>query len=114
MRDNHFSYPGQTHVGWRTPSTEAGHGHDHLVISDPPVVTFVNPETSQRHNNSRLASDSSVEDCTFEGPSFLWSGSEEGGTGTPPEDSLLQPSTPLVVFGEERDQSDDDGATIFS
>ena len=114
MLDNFFSYPEQTHVGWRTPSTEAGNGHDHLVIAEQPVVTFVNQEDSPQKNTGSLPSDSSVEDSTFEGPSFLWSSAEEGGTGAPPEDALRQPSTPLVVFGDASDQPEQEGATIFS
>ena len=103
MLDNPFPSLQQTHVGWRTPTTEAGHGEDHLVIAEPPQVSFVNESAAEIHFSDAAAPDGSVEDCTMEGPSFLWTGSEETPTTEPPVDVIRESMAPVVVFGETRE-----------
>ena len=110
MLDNPFSSLQQTHVGWRTPTTEAGHGEDHLVIAEPPQVRFVNESAAEVHFSDATAPDGSVEDCTMEGPSFLWTGSEETSAAVLPADVIQEPIPPVVVFGETKESE----GTVFS
>lgn len=120
MLDESRVSPDQTHLGWRSLPADGNDGQDRLVlrgpldqlkslVSDEPLVTFLNEETTTQEPAG------AVEDASVEAPSFLWRSSDDDSTAAPPGGKNDE-STPLVVFsGQEAEQtSSNDSATIFS